>query len=81
MSNNLGLPVNGYRAQSDSAVARVNAMKQLEEMILRELDQLAQRSDIDKRWLATGRTDLEKGFMSINRSIFRPDRAALPGDK
>lgn len=33
------------------------------------------------RWLALGKTDVEKGFMAINRSIFRPARVGLPEDK
>lgn len=30
------------------------------------------------RWLALGKTDLEKAFMAVNRSIFRPARIELP---
>jgi hypothetical protein len=36
--------------------------------------------DIDQRWLATGRTDIEKGFMAVNRAIFQPGRAQLEGE-
>lgn len=75
-----GLPVPGYRPQSDEAVAIVTAMKRTEEKLLRALDDLAQRGDIDQRWLAIGRTGIEQGFMAVNRSIFRPARVALPGD-
>jgi len=75
-----GLPVPGYRPQSDAAVAIVTTMKRTEEKILRALDDLAAREDIDQRWLAIGRTQIEQGFMAVNRSIFRPARVALPGD-
>lgn len=75
-----GLPVPGYRPQSEEALAIVRAMKHHEEELLRALDDLAEMPEIDKRWLATGRTDVEKGFMSINRSVFRPARVRLPGD-
>lgn len=75
-----GLPVAGYRPQPTSNVELVNAMKAAEERVLRQLDVLAQRDDIDKRWLAAGRTDIEKGFMAVNRSVFRPQRVPLPGD-
>lgn len=75
-----GLPVPCYRPQSEEALAIVRAMKHHEEKLLRALDDLAAMDEVDKRWLATGRTDVEKGFMSINRAIMRPDRARLPGD-
>jgi hypothetical protein len=77
MTQHSGLPVAGYRPQSEEAVARVNACKLVEESVLRILDELAERDDVDKRWLSVGRTHLEQGFMAINRSIFRPDRIAL----
>lgn len=77
-----GLPVSGYRQQSQEAVDAVNEFKQLEERVLRAVERLKATSAIaeDGRWLATGVTDLEKGFMSINRSIFKPTRIALPED-
>lgn len=74
------LPVQGYKPQSQETVDLVNKNKQLEEMALRELDMLQQRSDVDKRWLAIGRTHLEQAWMAINRSVFQPARAKLPGD-
>ena len=75
-----GLPVPGYRPQSEEALEIVRGMKHHEEKLLRALDDLAEMEEIDKRWLATGRTDVEKGFMAINRSVFRPARVSLPGD-
>lgn len=75
-----GLPVAGYQAQTQDAVARVNAMKQAEEQVLRLLDALAEREDVDRRWLAIGRTSIDQGFMAANRSIFRPQRVRLEGD-
>jgi cytochrome c-type biogenesis protein CcmH/NrfG len=72
-----GLPVPGYLPQSDQAVAKVRKMKEAEERVLRLLDALAADPEIDKRWLAIGRTSVEQGFMAINRSVFRPARAEL----
>lgn len=68
------LPVSGYTAQSDDNVSIVNANKRLEEAILRVLDDMAAMTDIDKRWLSIGRTNIEQGFMAINRSVFKPKR-------
>lgn len=73
-----GLPVEGYRDQSESSVALVNINKQVEERILRIIDALGQDPDVDLRWLAIGRTHIEQAFMAINRSIFRPQRVAIP---
>lgn len=75
-----GLPVGGCKAQSDEAVALVNLSKQLEEHILRYLDALRDTGGIDQRWLQTGRTDIEKGFMSVNRAVLQPGRVRLPSD-
>jgi len=75
-----GLPVQGYRPQSEEAVLIVNIMKATEEKLLRALDDLAGRDDVDKDWLALGRRQIEQGFMAVNRSVFRPTRARLPGD-
>lgn len=76
----VGLPVHGYRSQPGEAVGIVNSNKVLEEVILRHLDELATREDVDKRWLAIGRTQIEQGFMAVNRAVFRPGRVTLPED-
>lgn len=73
--------VSGYRKQRPEDVALANINKELEERILRQLDHLATLPEIDKRWLATGRTEIEKGFMAVNRAIFKPERVALPEDQ
>lgn len=80
MGQHEGLPVAGYRPQSEVNVERVNLNKRLEEQTLRALDVLAQQADIDKRWLAIGRTAIEQGFMAVNRAVFQPGRVALPAD-
>lgn len=77
MTNIQGLPVSGYRAQTAEAIATVNSMKQAEERLLRMLDVLALDPDLDPRWLAIGRTQIEQGFMAVNRAVFRPGRVIL----
>lgn len=72
--NHAPLPVSGYSTQSDENVSLVNNNKRREEKILRVLDEMATMPDIDKRWLAIGRTQIEQGFMAVNRSVFRPAR-------
>jgi hypothetical protein len=80
MTEHTGLPVAGYRPQSSTAVDLVNANKALEEQALRVLDALAAIPDVDKRWLAIGRTGIEQAWMAVNRAVFKPARATLLGD-
>lgn len=80
MSMNNGLPVSGYRPQSDDAVSLVNRNKEMEERVLRLLDDLAKNQGIDPRWYAVGRRHIEQGFMEINRAVFQPARVDLPAD-
>lgn len=78
MSQHNGLPVAGYTSQPDWKVELVNRNKREEEHILRLLDQMAGVDEVDKRWLAIGRTQLEQAFMAINRAVFKPERVKLP---
>lgn len=81
MTDHNGLPVAGYRPQSDDAVACVNDHKAMEERILRRLDHFRDFNDeIDPRWLAIARTHIEQGFMFLNRAVFKPGRVKLPED-
>lgn len=82
MTEHEGLPVHGYKPQSEAAVQGVNINKRLEEGLLRVLDEMAtKKNTIDQRWLAIGRTHIEQGFMAINRSIFQPERVKLDGEE
>jgi hypothetical protein len=77
-----GLPVAGYKPQSEEKVALVNENKALEEQILRQMDRLVAMpaGTVDPRWFSIGRTAIEQGFMAVNRAVFQPGRASLPGD-
>lgn len=77
MSDHTGLPVSGYRPQTNEAVEMVNMNKRDEEKILQAIDQYAMNPDVDKRWLAIAKTNIEQGFMALNRSIFKPSRIEL----
>ncbi|SLN38112.1 hypothetical protein AQS8620_01424 [Aquimixticola soesokkakensis] len=80
MSQHNGLPVSGYRPQSTEAVDLVNRSKEIEERVLRFLDALKAERSLDMRWYSIGRTQIEQGFMAVNRSVFQPERGALPED-
>jgi len=69
-----GLPVSGYTTQPQWKVDLVNHFKEHEELLLRELDKLKGTEQVEQRWLAIGKTQLEQAFMAINRSVFNPQR-------
>lgn len=75
-----GLPVAGYKPQTAEAVALVNGNKRIEEEILRLMDAMQGTPEFDQRWLAIARTQIEQGFMALNRAVFRPGRVALAED-
>jgi hypothetical protein len=66
--------IDGYRTLSAVEVALINAHKQMEALVLDQLDDLQQAPEIDGRWLAIARTHLELGFMAMNRAVARPER-------
>lgn len=72
--------IKGYTEQSPAKLAVVNVNKIVEENVLRVLDELKDRADVDQRWLQIGRTQIEQGFMSVNRAVMQPQRIALPED-
>jgi len=109
MTENKGLPVQGYKAtQPQWKIDLVNEGKQLEERVLRWIEKVeshgvtfvsvqdpnpnspakggliakaAPSGEIDMRFSAIGKTDIQKGFMAVARSIFQPERIKLPEDQ
>jgi hypothetical protein len=80
VTDHKGLPVKGYTNQPTEKVDMVNFNKIDEERILRAIDQYGMNPDVDKRWLAIAKTNIEQGFMALNRAIFKPERIKLPED-
>lgn len=83
MTDHKGLPVHGYNPQSSDKVAAVNANKELEERVLRQMDALASlpAGSVDAYWYGIARDQIQMGFMALNRAVFQPSRVALPEDK
>ncbi len=79
-----GLPVKGYAAtQSQQAIDFVNRGKEIEERILRyieEAEAYVKAYGGDARFAAVGRTQIQLGFMAVFRSVFNPRRIKLPED-
>ena len=81
MTVHAGLPVAGYLPQSGAKVAAVNINKALEERVLRQIDGLKAEGIHDPRMLALAFTEIQSGFMWLNRAVFQPSRISLPEDK
>ena len=75
-----GLPVAGYQPQSDQRVTIVNANKELEERCIRRAEEIRDTPGMDGRMAALAITNLQQGFMWLNRAVFQPSRVALPED-
>lgn len=80
-----GLPVAGYKpTQSQDAIDLVNEGKQLEERVIRYLEEVARRygpagQGVD---LMFARGNIEDGFSRVFKKVFQPNgsRIALPED-
>lgn len=66
-------PVTGYRALTEHQVAIINAVKATEKTVLEILHQIRDMEDTDQRWVNIAKTDIQKGFMALCRSVARPD--------
>ena len=64
--------IKGYRDLSQAEVMAMNACKELAAKVGSEIETLEAQPGIDKRWLAIAKTDIQKGFMSLVRSIAQP---------
>ena len=81
MSDHKPLPVKGYSSQSELTINLVNEIKVHEEKMLQCMDKLQADPAVDQRWLAIARTDMQKAYMALVRSIFKPERIELLPDK
>lgn len=64
--------IKGYRDLSQQEIDDMNESKELAAQVGNLIEKLESIDSIDKRWLAIAKTDLQKGFMSLVRSIAQP---------
>lgn len=67
--------ITGHNELTATQVAEINQAKALAQQVGDFIDNLEAQDiehTIDKRWLNIARTDLQKGFMSLVRSIANP---------
>lgn len=70
-------PISGYRDLTDDEIDTINQIKEKAAEVGVLCDKIESgmhgaNINVDPRWLAIGRTDLQKGFMSLTRAIARP---------
>lgn len=64
--------IKGYRDLSQEEIDLMNEGKALAEQVREYTEKVEALDGSDRRWLAIGITDLQKGFMSVIRSIAKP---------
>lgn len=64
--------IKGYRDLSEAEVQAMNAVKAKAEEVGAIVAKLEANPDLDQRWVAVAKTDLQKGFMVAVRSIAQP---------
>lgn len=72
MANNNGKNIKGYRNLSDEEIELMNECKTLANSVGELVVKLSEIDGIDQRWINIGKTDLQKGFMSVVRGIAQP---------
>lgn len=64
--------IKGYRDLSAEEIAAMNEAKELAAKVGELVERLGSSAQIESRWLEIAKTDLQKGFMSLVRSIAQP---------
>jgi hypothetical protein len=64
--------ITGYRDLSQDEIDAMNRIKTLSATVGEFVDSLRHTEGLDQRWIAEGRTDLQKGFMSLVRGVAQP---------
>ena len=64
--------ISGYRELNQEEVDQMNRVKEVAKDVGALVEDMGTMDEVDKRWLAIGTTDLQKGFMSLTRSVAKP---------
>lgn len=65
--------IKGYRDLTQEEIDLMNEVKSKGAELGELFEKLEAMPDLDKRWLAIGKTDLQKGLMATTRAIAQPD--------
>lgn len=64
--------ITGYRELTENEIKAINDIKGASNFIGSIITEMESDEMVDKRWLAIAKTDLQKGFMFLTRSIAKP---------
>jgi len=73
MVDNQHKKITGYRDLTEFEIGCMNDCKSLAIQIGELIEKLQREVDFDQRWINIGKTDLQKGFMSVIRGIAKPE--------
>jgi hypothetical protein len=73
MVENQHKQIKGYRDLTQNEIASMNKCKDMAVQVGLLCDAVETIPGVDKRWVAIGKTDLQKGFMALIRGIARPE--------
>ena len=65
--------IKGYTELTQKEIDLMNRVKEVGVTLQSLIDDLEVTGSIDQRWLEIAKTDLQKGLMSLTRSVARPD--------
>ena len=65
--------IKDYRELTQAEIDLMNEVKAKGVELGELVDKLMNTDGLDKRWLAIAKTDLQKAFMSLRRSINKPN--------
>jgi hypothetical protein len=64
----------GYRPLEPQMIELANRNKLIEELVMRQVDAMREDPNLDQRLISIAATHFMEGFMSLNRSVFQPQR-------
>lgn len=73
MVDNQHQKIKGYRDLTEVEIGAMNDCEFVAVEVGILCDKVATLSGVDARWVAIAKTDLQKGFMALVRSIARPE--------
>jgi len=65
--------IKGYKDLSQENINLINKIKMKSNEVGILINELNENIELDKRWIDIGRTDLQKGFMALVRSVAKPN--------
>jgi len=65
--------VKGYRVLTDDEIDKMNQVKEKAVEVGELIAELQADNNVNQRWVAIAKTDLQTGFMAAVRSIAKPE--------